>query len=262
MTDSGPASGLRYGDKGTHTSRTIMLSEVSDLFDVLPESSDRDAYAKAIIEENLLAKNTEATRRLTNQRLGELYGLDPELPIHRVHRRLWDADPAGRPLLALLCSLARDPLLRSTATPILALPRDVELRRSSLLASLSQATEDRLNESILDKVARNAGSSWTQSGHLSGRVRKVRERVDPTYGPVAFAAWLGAAEGLAGQRLLNSFWTRVLDRSPDALMDLLLQAKQRGLVHATIGGGVFDIDTRPLDPRSGDAASSNQAADT
>jgi hypothetical protein len=244
----GESAGIRSGDKGTHTSRTIMVAEISDLFVELPAETDRDGYASAIIDDNLLAKRTESTRRLTNQRLGELYGLDPAIPIHRVHRRLWGADPAGRPLLALLCGLARDPLLRATSQPVLTLPVGTELARTSVLSSLRQSTGDRLNEAILDKVARNASSSWTQSGHLTGRVRKIRERVSPSFGPAAFAAWLGAAEGLAGQRLLDSPWTRPLDRSPDALLDLLLQAKQRGLLRATIGGGVFDIDTTPLDP--------------
>lgn len=241
-------SGLRYGDKGTHTSRTIMSAELNKLFESLPAETGREQYASAIIEDNLLAKNTEATRRLSNQRLGELYGLDPELPLHRVHRRLWDADPKGRPLLALLCGLARDPLLRATTQPVLTLPVGGELSRTSMLTALRQAVGDRINEPVLDKVARNASSSWSQSGHLNGRVRKIRERAEPSFGPVAFAAWLGAAEGLAGQRLLDSTWTRPFDRSPEALLDLLLQAKQRGLLRATVGGGVFDIDTAPLDP--------------
>lgn len=225
-----------------------MFAEITEVFHRREADTDRAGYAAAVINDNILGKNTAATRRLSNQRLGELYGLDNALPIHRVHRRLWDADPAGRPLLALLCCLARDPLLRSTAQPVLMLPVGGELGRTSLLDALRHETGERLNDRVLDKVARNASSSWTQSGHLAGRVRKIRQRVEPTFGPVAFAAWLGAAEDLAGQRLLDSFWTRPLDRSPEALLDLLLQAKQRGLIRATVGGGVFDIDTAPLDP--------------
>ncbi len=244
----GAAAGLKYGEKGTHTSRTIMLAEVSDLFRLVDRAAVRADYAGAIVDANILAKNTAATRQLTLQRMSELYGLDPSIALHRVHRSLWDADPAGRPLLALLCCLARDPLLRATATPVLSLSVGAELSRRALLISLQHATGDRINAAVLDKVARNAASSWTQSGHLVGRTRKVRRRVDPSFGPVALAAWLGAAEQLDGPRLLSSQWTRPLDRSPDALLDLLLQAKQRGLLRATVGGGVFDIDTTTLDP--------------
>jgi hypothetical protein len=98
------AAGLRFGDKGTHTSRTMMLAELSDLLAVVPRDERRPAYAEAIIQENVLGKQTVSNRRLTNQRLGELYGLDPSLPIFRVFLRLWDVEPEARPpALPALC---------------------------------------------------------------------------------------------------------------------------------------------------------------
>ena len=99
------------------------------------------------------------------QRLGELYALDPRgCQIFRVLRRLWLVDVPGRPLLAMLCALARDPLLRSTAPAVLALPVGTELVRSTFLDEIREVVGGRLNESVLDKVARNAASSWAQSG--------------------------------------------------------------------------------------------------
>jgi len=240
-------AGLRFGDRGTHTSRTIMLAELTDLLAAVPADADREAYTAAIVEENVLGKATAATRRLTNQRLGELYGLDRRLPLFRVLRRLWVVGEPGRPLLALLCALARDPLLRSTAPAVLGLPVGTELMRATFLDAIREAVGSRFNDATLDKVARNAGSSWSQSGHLQGRVRKVRRRVTPTPGPVAAALWLGALEGLAGEQLLGCRWAQVLDRSGRELVDVVLQAKQLGLIHARIGGGVVEIDPRRLD---------------
>lgn len=240
-------AGLRFGGKGTHTSRTMMLSELRDLFQTLPADAERAAYAASVIEENALGKATEATRRLTNQRLGELYGLDPRLAIFRALRRVWALDEEGRPLCALLCALARDPLLRSTAGHVLDLAEGAELVRTSFVDAIRMVVGDRLNESILDKVARNAGSSWTQSGHLEGRVRKIRRRVNPTPGAVALALWLGSLEDLAGEQLLRSPWARVLDRSPRELEPLVLRAKQLGLITASIGGGTTEIDATKLD---------------
>jgi hypothetical protein len=245
------AVGLRFGDKGTHTSRTIMLEELSELLAAVPEDADRDAYATAIIDENLLGKQTLSTRRLTSQRLSELYGLDPRLPIFRVLRRLWPVDAAGRPLLAMLVALARDPLLRTTAPVVLPLPVGAELVRSTFLDLLRQGVGSRLNEAVLDKVARNAASSWSQSGHLKGRVRKVRQRVTPTPGSLALALWLGTCERLAGKALLESRWARVLDRSGLELLPLALEGKQQGLIHARAGGGVLEIDASRLDPLGG-----------
>src|SRR3989304_9303861 len=119
--------GFRFGAKGTHTSRTMMFAELSAALAAVAEGGSREDYAAAIIEGNCLGKATTATRRLTNQRLGELYGLDRALPLFRVLRRLWSADAAGRPLLALQCAIARDPLLAATVSPVLALPPGREL---------------------------------------------------------------------------------------------------------------------------------------
>ena len=240
-------AGFRFGNKGTHTSRTMMLAELTDLMAAVPADADRSVYTAAIIKENVLGKQTTATRRLTNQRLGELYGLDRRLPLFRVLRRLWAIDEAGRPLLALLCALARDPLLRSTAPAILELPVGTELVRAAFAGTIREAVGPRLNDSILDKVARNAGSSWSQAGHLHGRVRKIRQRVTPTPGSVAMVLWMGMLGGLAGERLLDCRWAQALDRSGGRLVEFALQAKQLGLIHARIGGGVVEIDARQLD---------------
>ncbi len=225
-----------------------MLVELTELLAGMPDDAERAAYAAAIVDDNLLGKQTAATRRLTNQRLGELYGLDPRIPLFRILRRLWAVDGAGRPLLALLCVLARDPLLRATAPPVLALPAGAELVRTTLLDALRHAVGGRLNEAVLDKVARNAASTWSQSGHLHGRVRKLRQAVSPTPGSAAFALWLGSLEGLAGEQLLDCGWARALDQHGHALLPAALHAKQLGLIHARAGGGVVEIDTRPLDP--------------
>lgn len=239
-------SGLRFGARGTHTSRTMMLAELGDLLRAVPDGADRDAYLAAIVEDNVLGKATEATRRGTGQRLVELHGLDPSLPLFRALRRAWDADERGRALTALLVALARDPLLRSTARPVLELPEGAELVRTSFVEAIRSAVGDRFNEATLDKVARNTASTWCQSGHLRGRVRKLRRRVQPSAGPLAMALWLGSVEGLAGEQLLGSRWTRVLDRAPSELEPVLLEARRLGLVTASVGGGTLEIDASRL----------------
>ena len=241
-------AGFRFGNRGTHTSRTIMLAEVEDLFAAVEPGAAYADYLAAVADENVLGKPTVTTRRSTCQRLRELYALDPCVPIFRVLRRLWRVDVPGRPVLAMLCALARDPLLRTTAPAVLALPVGSELVRSRFLDDIRQVVGVRLNEAVLDKVARNAASSWAQAGHLHGRMRKIRSRVAPTPGSLAMALWLGALEGLAGRALLNSPWSRVLDRTGAELLAVALQAKQLGLIHARAGGGVVEIDVSRLAP--------------
>src|SRR5690348_8357731 len=87
MAQTALEAGFRAGARGTHTSRTIMLAELSALCEATTASCMREDYAQAIIERNCLAKPTVASRRLTNQRLGELYALNPAVPIFRVFRR-------------------------------------------------------------------------------------------------------------------------------------------------------------------------------
>ena len=171
-------AGFRFGARGTHGSRTIMLRELAELFAAVPPHATRDDYATTIVDQNVLGKATYATRSSSRQRLTEMYGLDPRLAIFRVLRHLWRIDRDGRPLLAMLTALARDPLLRSTASPVLALAPGDELTRSRFASVIRAAVGTRMNDAVLDKVARNAASSWAQAGHLEGRVRKIRRRID------------------------------------------------------------------------------------
>lgn len=242
------AAGFRFGHIGTHTSRTIMLEELRATFASVPADGKPDSYLAAIVEGNCLGKQTVSTRRLTLQRLRELYALDPAVAIFRILRRLWDSDQQSRPLLALLASLARDPLLLATADVVLSLPEGAELQRTAMRDVLAKAVEDRLNESTLNKVVRNAASSWSQSGHLEGRTFKIRRLVRPTPAAVAFALYLARAAGLAVEESLVSGWIKVLDCSASAALEFATTAKRLGLVDLRMAGDVIDLNLDRLDP--------------
>lgn len=240
--------GFRFGARGTHGSRTIMLRELTELFDALAPSATREDYKTAIVDENALGKRTYVTRLSSRQRLTEMYGLDPRLAIFRVLRHLWRIEAPGRPLLAILCALARDPLLRATAHSVLVLGPGEELIRTRFAADIRKSVGTRMNDAVLDKVARNAASSWAQAGHLEGRVRKIRRRIAPTPGAAAMALWLGQLEGRAGLSLLDTDWAAVLGAPGRALLPAALDAKRLGLIHVRVAGNVVEIDTRMLDP--------------
>ncbi|MFO1477608.1 MAG: hypothetical protein U1F98_13275 [Verrucomicrobiota bacterium] len=233
--------GFRSGDKGTHTSRTIMLDELSALLESLPMEASRADYLAAIVEHNTLGKQTAATRKLTAQRLRELYVLDPNVALFRVLRRFWQDDAPGRPLLALLCALSRDPLLRATAEPVLAMTSGEELSRQRLTSAIRSAVGDRLNDATLDKVVRNASSSWVQSGHLQGRVRKFRQPVRPTPLATAYGLMLGYLEGLRGGRLFETQWTKVFDASPGELRYVAAEAKRLHGLDLKSAGDVIEV---------------------
>jgi hypothetical protein len=235
------AWGFRAGERGTHTSRTIMLEELSHVLEATPGDASREDYADAVMEHNCLGKRTAATRKLSLQRLTELYGLDARIVLFRVLRDLWGRHETSRPLLALLLALARDPLLRATARAVVATPFGHEFARQSMKDALSDAVGDRLNDATLDKVVRNASSSWTQSGHLRGRGCKTRQRVEATPAAAAYALLLGFVVGRRGRLLFQTPWVAVLDASPDELIDVSIGAKRLGLLDLKQSGSMIDV---------------------
>jgi hypothetical protein len=239
-------AGFRWGDRGTHTSRTIMLDELQAVLSHCPPNATRDDYLAAIQHDNCLGKRTAATRKLSSQRLSELYALDPETLLFRVMRRCWYADRAGQAALALLLALARDPLLRATAPPVLRMRPGNELARQQMTDALSRAVGSRLSESTLDKVVRNTASSWTQSGHLEGRGRKVRRSVTPTAVTTAFALLLGHVAGTRGAALFETLWAQVLDAPVSELMRLAMDARRLGFLDVSQSGGVIELAFLPL----------------
>ena len=96
-------AGFRFGSVGTHSSRTLMLSELRSVLDHTAGGSDRAAYKNSVVEENCLGKPTASTRRLSFQRLSELYSLDPQVTLFRLLRRLWAMDTGSCLLYTSRC---------------------------------------------------------------------------------------------------------------------------------------------------------------
>ena len=113
-----------------------------------------------------------------------------------------------------------------------------EIARQRFTDAIRDAVDGRLNDATLDKVVRNAASSWTQSGHFDGRSRKKRLTVVPTPASAAFALVLGYMLGLRGHNLFDSLFARTLDQDENALTFLAMDAKRLGLLDIKSGGGM------------------------
>ena len=241
--------GFRFGDKGTHSSRTLMLVELEAVLAATPGSVvDRAAYGDAIINGNCLSKPTASTRRISSQRLSELYALDPFVAVFRVLRTLWDIDPTARPLLAMLAAIARDPLFMASAPPVLAQTAGLEIQRAPIREALHTLVGERMSDDTLDKVVRNVSSSWTQTGHLARRTFKVRQRVSASPTAVAFALWLGNVAGFRGAELFTTGWIAALDCTATAARTLAFEAKRLGLIDLRTAGDVIELGLDRLDP--------------
>jgi len=116
-----------------------------------------------------------------------------------------------------------------------------ELARQQIIDVLRESTRNRLNDSTLDKVVRNASSSWTQSGHLKGRVRKIRQKVEPTPVVTAYALLLGYLLGARGHGLFKTLWTKVLDTPREELISLAMDAKRFGFLAISYSGGIIEV---------------------
>jgi hypothetical protein len=219
----------------------MMLTELETLLASVPKGATNAEYRQAITRDNALGKKTVATRRLSAQRLSELYGLDAGVPLFRLLRFFWTHDKEGRPILALLCAAARDPLLRTTATTVLTAPVGEIVPKESLAEAVQAEAPGRFNPSTLDKIARNAASSWTQAGFLQGYRIKRRARARATAATVAYALALGYLAGASGQLLLSTFWTRLLDLPLDRLRALAADASTRGWIKYRQSGSVIEV---------------------
>ena len=225
-----------------HISRTMMLTEAITLFQAVPKRADLNTCRQAIVEDNLLLKRTVSNREKTFRFLRELYALDPDDTVYGALRTLWDGDPLARPILALLNAAYRDEVLRPSAAAILAARPGAVVTKQELAATIDVAYPKRFGEKSLDKVSRNVASTWTQSGHLTGRVAKKRAQVKPTVGAAAFALLLGWLEGQRGLSLFETLWAKVIGDNGADLDTLAFAASNRDWLRFKRLGDVVEID--------------------
>lgn len=236
----------RFGFKtergGAHLARTIMLDELNKLISYVdqPAASKAD-YLHAIDESNCLAKRSGKTRILTYRHLVDLYSLDSSQILFRALLYFWQRDAESRPLLALLCAYARDSILRSTAQFILAAHEGTTITREAVEACIDDIEPGRFSPATLKSTAQNINSSFTQAGLLTGKVRKIRTRSNPTPGAVSYALLLGYLSGARGESLFQTEYTKLLDCSFDRALSLAEDASRRGWIVFKRVGDVIEV---------------------
>jgi hypothetical protein len=218
----------------------MMLAELSALL----ASGHGGGPAIAVLEMNLLGKPSVRAREAALYRLRQLYALGEDAAVGLVLRYLWTLDADSRPLLALLCALARDPSLRAGADAVLDAKPGEQVRWPAIAATFEAVNPGRLAPNMAKSLAQNAASSWTQAGFLRGAVRKERVRAKATPVAAAYAALLASLSGFGGARLLESRWLDVLDRPVEERLVLLRQAEGLGLARVRSAGDVLEIEVR------------------
>ena len=234
--------GFSYERGGVHTARTMMLAELRALLSFVDVAeAARADYLEAIQTANCLGKRSGKTRALTFRHLTDLYALHPAFLVFRALRFFWQRDVEGQPLLAALCAFSRDPMLRVTAPFVLDFQEGATVTRERMEEFIDAHEPGRFSKATLKSTAQNINSSWTQSGHLAGRVRKVRVRAAATPGTVSLALLLGYVSGLRGESLFKSDLTRMLDCSFEKSIELAEDASRRGWISLKRVGQVVEV---------------------
>jgi len=214
-----------------------MLAELEQVL-AATQPDDRIAdFRRVVVEENVLGKRTATTREHTVRKLKALYGLDPAIVVYRAMRCIWTEDAEGHPLLALMCAVARDPLLRASVATVLDAPVGSVVPLDKIAATVRASFSTSTRQAIVSHLV----STWTTAGFLSGATVKTRTVARATAGTAAYALALGFMEGGRGRLLLSTLWTRLLDRSADDLLALVRQAARRGWVEYRAAGDVMDL---------------------
>jgi hypothetical protein len=154
----------------------------------------------------------------------------------------------GRPLLACLCAHARDPLLRSTTDLVLNKKTGDIVSIEEIEQVIITAKPGRFGDKTLLSTSQNIASSWSQSGHLSGKIKKVRSKATPTPSSVAYALVLGYMTGVRGYNLFNTYWTRLLDASQTELDGLAFEASKKGWIDYKRIGDIVEVKFSMLLP--------------
>lgn len=186
-TDLLSEMGAKLDGGGPHQSKTMMLT---DLATVLAAGAEARAEL-AIIDENLLGKPSTRARGAAAYRLRQLYGVsDPAPSVCRALFALWRRDVAGRPMLALLCALARDPSFRGGAAAVL----DAKVcRRHPLSFILLPRIVNAASSLTSGWIFRQSSPRWSAPGHPSPHAScwhlvKLSTPLPPTFATVAVQA--------------------------------------------------------------------------
>jgi hypothetical protein len=234
--------GFRLEKVGVHTSRTMMLEDLRLLLSYIgsPDATKSD-YLKAIKEDNCLGKRSGKSRNLAASHLIYLYSLDISLAVFRSLHYFWIRDSEGQPILALLCAHGRDALIRMSAPFILNFSKGMVVSRTNLEKYIDDKYPGRFSKATLKSTAQNLNSTWTKSGHLTGKARKMRVIAKATPGSVAYALFLGYLNGIRGQSLFTSEYAALLDCSPIEAMELAEDASRRGWIVMKRVGNVVEV---------------------
>jgi hypothetical protein len=227
---------------GAHTARTIMVKELTLLFNATDKDSPFEDIRNKVINENILHKKSISGRGNSLSFLKRIYGLDRNFPLYNALRWAWSvSDNNEHSLIAVLCALSRDTSLRITAPYIYSLLPEKRVDKEKISSILEQAFPNRYSQSVIASMTRNLLSSWTQSGHLYGLAEKARIKASSNVCSCVFALAIGYLAGYRGRMLLDTIWIRTLDATDYEIQEYLQRAMKKGWIRYRQSAGMMEI---------------------
>lgn len=248
MTSAAAGNGqLELGSLRTSASHTIGIPHLVELLRAVPADSPHERYREAVVVENVLGRPTQTGRERSFRHLRELYFLDPSRREFAALRRLWEVDSGAQLLMAGILAFTRDGILRASFPAVQQTSPGAIVTSDDLTKAVAAVYGPDLSEATLGKTGRNTGASWTQTGHLAGRTKKVRQAIEAPPAAVAYAAYLGHLAGNRGGGVLDAPWAGLLDLPAGSALDALRRAHTQGLIDLLVAGNVVDVSFPMID---------------
>ncbi|UUX92484.1 hypothetical protein [Methanoplanus endosymbiosus] len=230
-----------FYSKSSHTGRTVMLSEFMTVMDNAPGFNDKEILKKIFVEDNLLKKESNSGRKISFYYLKHLYGLDSENKNFQGLLKYWKEKSPDNKIMALLCALSRDEVLRLSSGYILSVKTGDFAEKSGLKEIIDNYYQNIYSEKVRESMVRNLMSSWTQSGYLEGRSNKIRIKPEVSVHSFAYACYLAYLSGFRGKRIFHSPWVLVLCLNDSEAEELTKESNRKGLMSVKKAGSVVEV---------------------
>lgn len=97
-------------------------------------------------------------------------------------------------------------------------------------------------------MSRRTASSWQQSGHVVGKVKKTRGTALAGPATTAYALLLGHLCGVRGKQLFETLWIQALDCSTAQAQEYARAASRRAWIDYRQAADVIDVSFSRFEP--------------
>ena len=173
--------GFRHERGGPHLARTMMMDELKLLFSFVDQlDAEKDLYLRSIVKDNCLNKRSDRTTNSNGTPPYETFMVWTRAShCFDVFAISGSETKKGSPFWPYLSLLQEIQILKSSIPFIQSYAIGQRVTREALEDYIDNLETGRFSPATLKSTAQNINSSWTQSGHLKGRLKKFDQRPRP-----------------------------------------------------------------------------------